>query len=110
MAIFYDVYCPLESEELRRRLVIAAQDAGKHWESASVLKVSPMRLEMLNENGFTGPFESFAYVRLNKNLSVPARRKLKLFFRDLPEPKVVLFDGDMMDQDEFRSIPPEGDE
>ncbi len=110
MAIYYDLYCPLDRSELEARLATAAQDAGEHWQAAWTGEMTPIKFEVLAEHGFTGNFKSYAYVRLDKDLGVPARRKLKLFFRDLPEPKVVLFDGDMMDQDAFRRIPPEGEE
>lgn len=110
MAIVCSLFCALDRNDLKMRLKTAAREAAQHWPIAVASDLGRFDREILADYGLTGDFKSYAYVKLDKDLSVPARRKLKLFFRDLPGPKVVLFDGDMMDQDEFRRIPPEGDE
>lgn len=110
MAIEYEIFTPLDRRQLKRRLAEAAADAGACWVHASAMDLDPFDLGILADYGFTGQFRSYAYVRHDKGLSVEARRKLQVFFQQLPEPKVALLGYEMIDQDEFRRIPPEGNE
>lgn len=102
MAIEYDLFSGLDVGDLRRRLDMAAVEAGDLWTHSSATgDLGPFAWDILAEQGHVGEFRSRAYVRFDKFRSIEAKRKLQDFYRSLPAPKVVLFQMDPTDQDTF---------
>ena len=96
MALTYHLYCPLEPEEVERRLDAFRRkaDTTRSWVLARASAPESLRRERRAEEGFPGPFASYAYVRLFKADPMAGRALVKRFLVTLPEPKVAPFEGE----------------